>query len=265
MSRAVLKADLDNKEIYDANWASWTYMKVHGPASRWLRFLIQSQLELIPNPNKIRSVLDIGCGEGTATFFLSEQLPNADVLGVDFSKVAIACAQSRYIRKNLKFQYDDELHCLQNRYDMVTAFEVLEHVDDWRNLVRRVALAADRFVMFSLPTGRMRAFERELGHYRNFERGEMERFLAESGFAPVAVFYAGFPFYSPFYREVCNLTYSVSDSFMVGRFGFGRMLLAQIFYALFRLSTKRQFGDQFCGLFARNEPASKSVNANCHL
>jgi 2-polyprenyl-3-methyl-5-hydroxy-6-metoxy-1,4-benzoquinol methylase len=90
---------IDNRQIYDANWQSWLDMKVHGPASRWLRSLIRSQINAIPHPERIRSILDVGCGEGTITYSLAKWLPGAKTVGVDFSETGIRCAESRYTCK----------------------------------------------------------------------------------------------------------------------------------------------------------------------
>src|SRR5256885_9005416 len=103
---------IDNKAIYDANWQSWVDMKVYGPASRWLRALIKIQLDGISQQDQIKSVLDVGCGEGTITNCLAEWLPGAKVVGVDFSETGIRCAASSYQRQNLLFRHDlssDEL------------------------------------------------------------------------------------------------------------------------------------------------------------
>ena len=47
----------------------------------------------------------------------------------------------------------------------------------------------------------MRAFEAAVGHVRNFRRGEVEAFMARAGFLERNIYHAGFPFFSPLYRE----------------------------------------------------------------
>jgi SAM-dependent methyltransferase len=217
-----------------------------------LRSLIHDQLHGLENLEQIESVLDVGCGEGTITWHLAKWLPHARVTGIDFSAAGIECGRARYSLPNLVFEHDEESRYLSERFDMVTAFEVLEHVEDWQGTLARMAAAANQYVLLSFPTGRMRAFEVHVGHFRNFKRGEVEDFMRGQGFAPERIFYAGFPFFSPLYREACNLTDSASNRFTTGRYGARQKILASALYGLFRHgSTRRRLGDQFCGLFRR--------------
>ena len=242
---------VDNKKIYDTTWEDWVDMKIYGPASRWLRSLIRDHLNSI-DTKSIASILDVGSGEGTITYHIAQDIPNARVIGIDFSKTGIECSEKAYSLPNLKFMHDEDSVALNNKYDLITAYEVLEHVEDWKDLLGRMADASNKYLMLSFPTGRMRPFEVIVGHFRNFKKGEVEEFLKTKGFEPVDVFYAGFPFYNPIYREMCNLTNSAGNSFTVGKYGWKQKMIAAPLFFLFRYcSTKNRFGDQFCGLFKR--------------
>ncbi|MEA2715124.1 MAG: hypothetical protein QOG91_152 [Candidatus Parcubacteria bacterium] len=244
----------DNRQIYDETWADWVDMKKYGPASRWLRSLIDRHLSTLKSDLRqpIVSVLDVGCGEGTITDLIADELPKARVTGIDFSETGIRCAKRAYARDNLEFIKDETSAHLKNTHDLVTAFEVLEHIDDWQQFLGRLAASSRRYLMLSFPTGRMRPFEVTVGHYRNYGKGQIEAFLKARGFVPVEVFYAGFPFYNPLYREFCNLTNSGSNSFTKGRYDWRQKTLGWIVYFFFNfLSTRRHLGDQFCGLFVR--------------
>lgn len=240
----------DNLEIYDASWDSWLDMKHYGPASRWLRSLIADACRQIrPAP---LSVHDVGCGEGTNTLMLAGLHPTARVRGSDFSKTGIAAAQRHPAPPNLAFVHDPDNRALDEAADLVCCFEVLEHVEDWRPFLARLAGSANHHLLLSFPTGRMRAFEVNVGHVRNFMTGEVETELESLGFRAVHVSYAGFPFYSPLYREFCQFTNAGDDRLTRGAYGPARKWLSNILYALFRFaSTRRRHGDQFVGLFAR--------------
>ena len=112
--------------------------------------------------------------------------------------------------------------------------------------------ASQKYLLLSFPTGRMRNFEIHMGHYRNFQKNEVEDFLKSYQFFPKKVFYAGFPFFSPLYREICNLTNAGSNSWTQGQYTLFQKSISSAFYFLFSfMSTKEKYGDQFCGLFER--------------
>lgn len=240
----------DNLAIYDASWKSWLDMKRYGPASRWLRSLIADacgQVDEAP-----RTIHDVGCGEGTSTLMLARLYPSARVRGSDFSATGIAVAQRHLAQGNLAFVHDADGHALDEPADMVCCFEVLEHIEDWQQFLAKLAASAQRHLLLSFPTGRMRPFEVNVGHWRNFAKGQIEAELGHLGFRPMCVSYAGFPFYSPLYREFCQLTNAGDDRLTRGTYGPARRFVAIVLYVLFRFaSTRHRHGDQFVGLFVR--------------
>lgn len=249
-------ASPDNQAIYDLNWPDWVDMKKFGPSSRWQRTLIHDRLAAI-DTEAVRSVLDYGCGEGTTTFALAGWLPSAQITGLDRSSAGIACARLNYQRANLEFHHDPvDATARASRPDLVTCFEVLEHVPNWAELADQLCAMTGRYLLVSFPTGRMRKFEINIGHYRNFPPGAFESHLRSRGFRLVDGAYAGFPFYSPIFREVCNLANSGGHRLTTGRYSWHQLLLSKLIYFSFRfLSTRRRCGDQFCGLFERNPAA----------
>jgi len=200
----------------------------------------------------IEAVLDVGCGQGSTTEMLARVLPSAKVLGIDFSRAGIAIAQQSSMLPNLSFVTDPDSRRLDlATYDLVTCFEVLEHVGNWEPLLQRMCHASRRYVMLSFPTGRMRDFEPAVGHVRNFRRGQVEQFMDSNGYRSCNVFYAGFPFYSPLYRDLCNLVNAANSDFASGRFGVPQKVVSAVFFALFRYLSFSRLGDQFCGVFER--------------
>jgi SAM-dependent methyltransferase len=243
-----------NREIYDARWMAWRDMKLYGPASVWLRGLIATALESL-DPIRVASILDVGCGEGTTTDMLARKFPQARVTGIDFSETGIAMASESYGSPRVTFHADTASKQLDEaRFELVTCFEVLEHVDDWQSLLHRICGAASYAVALSFPTGRMRPYEAHVGHVRNFRQGEVEAFMGEAGFAVARRFQAGFPFFSPIYRDLCNLVDAGSGDFSTGRFGVRQRIVAAILLTMFRRFSLRSVGDQFCGVFVRAAP-----------
>lgn len=97
-----------------------------------------------------RRVLEVACGAGYGSYELA-QVARA-VTATDISEEAVQYAREHYVHPALKFEtapatslpYED------GSFDLVVAFEVIEHLDDWRTLLseaRRLLAAGGQFVV----------------------------------------------------------------------------------------------------------------------
>ncbi|MFH0913490.1 MAG: methyltransferase domain-containing protein, partial [Candidatus Omnitrophota bacterium] len=77
-----------------------------------------------------KSLLDIGCGEGYGSYFLSASAKR--VVGIDYDKEIIDYAKNKYCKDNLTFCAINvkELSSLKDRFDLICAFQVIEHLRD---------------------------------------------------------------------------------------------------------------------------------------
>jgi SAM-dependent methyltransferase len=94
--------------------------------------------------------LDIGCGTGYGAADLAQQ--SDLVIGVDIASDALAYAQEHYPLANTRFlpASATALPFSGGSFHLVTAFEVLEHLTDWRALLqetRRVLLPQGVFLV----------------------------------------------------------------------------------------------------------------------
>lgn len=97
-------------------------------------------------------VLDVGCGEGLFTGMLAERYPDAEVLGVDISKRAVARAKSQVgrARPNVAFEAREILNDgPAGRFDLIFCAETLYYL----GRDSRVRLAADRLTALLEPGG----------------------------------------------------------------------------------------------------------------
>jgi SAM-dependent methyltransferase len=246
-----------NKEIYNELWSSLSCYKNISPHSRWVLSLVGKLINKIPQAS-ISNILDVGCGEGSKTCFLKAKFQKSSVLGVDFSSSGIVIANELWSDdfQGITFKCIDveDLSLWEERFDLISCFEVLEHVDDWKSLASKIASSSNKYILLSFPVGRMREYEVEQGHVRNFKKGEVENYLETHHFYPIEVFYAGFPVYNPIGRDALSLS---------RRFYYKKIMYAKKATKLLRLytgfvyflfkycSTKYHLGNQFVGLFMK--------------
>lgn len=97
-----------------------------------------------------RRVLDAGCGSGYGAAKLAAGA--REVLGIDISQEAVDYAREHYQAPNLRFERADCLGipAADGSFDLVAAFEIIEHLSDWRAFlaeVRRVLAPAGEFIV----------------------------------------------------------------------------------------------------------------------
>ncbi len=97
-----------------------------------------------------KRVLDAGCGAGYGS---AELAPAAlSVIGIDVAPEAVEFARSNYQQPNLEFELGSctALPHGEGAFDLVVAFEVIEHLENWREFlleVRRVLAPGGQFVV----------------------------------------------------------------------------------------------------------------------
>jgi predicted TPR repeat methyltransferase len=239
-----------NQEFYGEHFNDDTveYLKKSSGA-RWFNDLLIMTLQHV-DKKRIKTVADVGCGVGHKTLTMKSQLPDAMVTGFDFSESAILAGKKAYGSEGVKYSHEDiTKKNYKKRYDLICAFDVLEHIDKWEEMVEKLININDRYLIFSFPVGRMRPYEKNIGHFRNFQRGQMEKFLEAHGYKTIHTFYAGFPFFSPILRDLTQLfskNYSETISTKMSPTG---IAMHKIWYLLFRYGSMKTHGDVFIGLF----------------
>lgn len=133
---------------------------------------------------KGRRVLDAGCGSGYGAAKLAQEAQ--EVLGIDISQGTVDDARQTYKATNLRFECADclDIPAADGSFDLVVAFEIIEHLRDWRGFLEQVrrVLAPDGQFVVSTPNRLYYAEARAaLGpnpfHVHEFEYQEFRREL----------------------------------------------------------------------------------------
>lgn len=194
----------NNKEIYEKYWSEEIDdYKRFSAGNLWYNSRLQKLIDKYVDKNEVKSVIDAGCGDGIKTFLLAEIFNNAKVKGIDFTSASIKHASNLYKRENLSFEVMD-VSSINEVVDCITCLEVLEHVDDWNDVLDKFIKCSPKYIIVSTVTGRMRECEKIFGHVRNFKVGEIEEYMTKNGYATLMASYGGFPLYSPIMRDLSN-------------------------------------------------------------
>jgi ubiquinone/menaquinone biosynthesis C-methylase UbiE len=99
-------------------------------------------------PSDVKSIIDIGCGEGTFLNMLARLGRISTIVGVDVSYVALKYVEGQKIRAST-----EELPFENESFDLVTCLEVLEHLkqEAFIRAVGEIKRVAKRYIIVSVP------------------------------------------------------------------------------------------------------------------
>lgn len=143
---------------------------------------------------KGKKMLDIGSATGTLCFYFASK--GLLVEGIELSKNAFKYANLNRANlgvKNVNFVNSSiEKFQTYKKYDIVTCFEVLEHlVDDVAALKKiRTMMGSNSVLVISVPSknaplykfGFLNEFDKKVGHLRRYSDDEIKNILLTSGF-----------------------------------------------------------------------------------
>lgn len=157
------------------------------------RRLIRSVLGRLPLP-PAPEILDVGCGTGIMLETLSHY---GTVSGFDPSPEAIRYSQLRLADKSLNARL--EVGQLPDRipftecFDLITAFDVLEHVEDHRGAVSslQARLCPNAYLMITVPAFPFlwSGHDVYLHHYRRYTKASLLALFGGDGFQCVTCTY----------------------------------------------------------------------------
>ena len=157
-------------------------------------------------------VLDFGCGTGYGTAILAESAQS--VLGVDIDTSALQWASENHLSPKLKFEQRSDLGegLPKESFDIITCFEVIEHVDGptQMDLVRSLSrlLAPNGKLIISTPNPEVTAnYGENPYHLREMTQEQFEELLSpdfkyvrifQQWVRPSVSIVRGAPFHPPF-------------------------------------------------------------------
>ena len=141
----------------------------------------------------VRSILDVGCGEGYIIKYIKNKYDNKKLYleGVDLSEDVINIAKKN--NPGVKFSKGD-IYCLNykdNSFDLVLATEVLEHLEKPEEALKELRRVSRKYIILSVPREppfrianilRLKYLKRlgnTPGHIQNWTRKNFEKLLSK--------------------------------------------------------------------------------------
>lgn len=140
------------------------------------------------------TVLEVGCGQGALGARLASRY---GYVGVEPDATSFEVARRRVEAAGGRVYRGTVADVPDGRFDVVCAFEVLEHIDDDAGAVREWTrrVAPGGALILSVPAGpeRFGASDRAVGHCRRYTRDGIVALLAEVGVGDVSAVHYGWP------------------------------------------------------------------------
>jgi SAM-dependent methyltransferase len=157
----------------------------------WLRYDVVARML----PAGITDVLEIGCGRGAFAARLAQRY---NYVGIEPDQESCSVARERVDAIGRGEVRNVSSAALTGRkFDLVCAFEVLEHIEDdaqalaeWAGLLR-----PGGWLLLSVPAHQRRfgPWDELVGHFRRYDPVAITRLLTSAGFSDVSTQLYGFP------------------------------------------------------------------------
>jgi SAM-dependent methyltransferase len=148
-------------------------------------------------PADVRSLADIGCGNGIFGNYLKDERPDLKLLSVDRSEAALAYVQTDKLQAEI-----DKLPLPDGSFDCVTCLQVLEHIPnpDYKASLSELARVSKKYLLISVPYNEDlkrgftecpacgSAFNADL-HLRSYSDSTMKNLFKDFGFHLVNTVY----------------------------------------------------------------------------
>ena len=177
--------------LYQVEERHWWYVG----RRRIIRSLVEKICSTLNNSNP--RILDVGCGTGANLKMLAE---HGRAEGVDISQQAVDFCHERGL-ESVKLGAAEDLPYEDDSFDLVTALDVVEHLDDdvaGLREMRRVLRADGRLLLFVPAFMFLWGVQDDISHHRRrYTIDQLKRVMGEAGFEVERASYVNLSFFTP--------------------------------------------------------------------
>jgi SAM-dependent methyltransferase len=177
--------------LYEVEGSHWWYIGRRRIISNFVKEICSRIKDRRPK------ILDVGCGTGANLVMLGEF---GEAQGIDVSTDALSFCRERGL-DNVRHGAAEELPYEDETFDLVTALDVVEHLDDdmaGLKEFRRVLRADGRILLFVPAFMFLWGVQDDVSHHRRrYTLPELLRVVREAGFEIERATYANITFFLP--------------------------------------------------------------------
>lgn len=186
------------KEGYKINQINMTNDKVNDKkywdknrflSSKVYQFPVYQFLSDFIRKNKIKTLIDIGCGLGSKLNYVYHNNPNTEIIGIDQSDPIEYCKRTYSFGKWIVDDFDKPILTKELKAELIVCCDVIEHIEDPDVLLRYIKsmLIKDGIAVISTPErDRLRgincSYSPNKFHIREWNYKEFENYLQSHGF-----------------------------------------------------------------------------------
>ncbi len=174
------------------------YSQCYLPLPRHRRRIIFNLIKRI----KFEDCVDVGCAQSYLLEAIAEKY-GVRAHGCDILEEIVVENRKKFPHIEFSVLDIENDKWPYKQFDLVICSEVLEHIIEWRNALENLATMSKRYLLISVPGGKLRKTDTIVGHYRHYQGDELVTALREQGFKPVKMIRHGFPVHS-FYKLLIN-------------------------------------------------------------
>jgi len=218
----------------------WSDAHRFSPAPRHRRRIILNILKKLD----FHSCLDTGCAQP----YLLEVLLKEGKLafGCDISDEVIRANKNTF--PGMQFEEVDiskETYPFNKKFDLVISSEVLEHIEDWRSAVKNLIQMSRRYLLITVPTGKVHNMDRLVGHFRHYNYEVLRDEIEKNNFKVVFYKYWGMPFHAIYKYLISFGSYEKAyQGFAAKKYGITQKLISHFLYLLFYFNDIFHSGSQ---------------------
>jgi 2-polyprenyl-3-methyl-5-hydroxy-6-metoxy-1,4-benzoquinol methylase len=128
---------------------------------------------------KNKHVIDLGCGCGYGSYMMSNTA--AFVFGIDDSDESIEYAKEKWRNTNIGYWCGDILDLSHVKYEVIVAFEIIEHVSDEKLIWDKLKEITSDILILSVPHESI-PVEVSKWHFKHYNKEEVSKNLIDRGF-----------------------------------------------------------------------------------